>query len=638
MNEFGILHATTELEAAGLSASLRHVSGWPVLSITGSPQTLELELVNRMPWPVTAGPARLQLIFRPGILSALENITLAPQSMAAWALTIQQSGANDAGSDVIFELTGLETFTLAPGEATALRLDGVSAAAEGGSRGTRVQLKYGNFFLESGAEAAGSRLMHLSVLRRHEPASVPATELRTGSTAVSGPFLAGFLNGPDVLNDGKTSNPLTLRIVNNAGRPILLSDNSDEATRFYLTFQTGVDNAEWGLLGTRFDHLDLAVAEQGWQVDNHTIRRVVPGVWERGAYLDLELTIYSQARTGDAQIILTYENLPGYDDGDLVLLAHLGKVAATEDSVTIAAPVNVRGGAEITGLIRSGTNHLEIAPATFKLGGSLDSFYPVVFEDLGWAAGEFRFEVFRPNTHVDGEWRGSMMGKIICHSDRFGHGSGYWTIEVRQSTASPNPTRHFIGGFVNYPYSPLHVLWLAGDTTYSWLANHPARISAPSDLTQPGAVTLGAATTAIVYPVKSTPDSRFNAAYISISESLDRDTGAVPRGSILLWSGSASEIPLGWALCDGSNGTPDLPPYSSFRFITSSIDSQNRVTFVCAERSSALVHHSHRHDANSPGSISNLQKSVRTTAVFGVCEWPLPSAATVLYCRLRSGG
>jgi microcystin-dependent protein len=32
----------------------------------------------------------------------------------------------------------------------------------------------------------------------------------------------------------------------------------------------------------------------------------------------------------------------------------------------------------------------------------------------------------------------------------------------------------------------------------------------------------------------------------------------LPRGVILLWSGSLASIPLGWALCDGTLGTPDL--------------------------------------------------------------------------------
>lgn len=33
---------------------------------------------------------------------------------------------------------------------------------------------------------------------------------------------------------------------------------------------------------------------------------------------------------------------------------------------------------------------------------------------------------------------------------------------------------------------------------------------------------------------------------------------AIPSGVILLWSGSIATIPGGWALCNGSNGTPDL--------------------------------------------------------------------------------
>jgi hypothetical protein len=32
----------------------------------------------------------------------------------------------------------------------------------------------------------------------------------------------------------------------------------------------------------------------------------------------------------------------------------------------------------------------------------------------------------------------------------------------------------------------------------------------------------------------------------------------VPRGAIIMWSGLLADIPSGWALCDGTNGTPDL--------------------------------------------------------------------------------
>ena len=32
----------------------------------------------------------------------------------------------------------------------------------------------------------------------------------------------------------------------------------------------------------------------------------------------------------------------------------------------------------------------------------------------------------------------------------------------------------------------------------------------------------------------------------------------IPAGGIIMWSGSLGNIPVGWALCDGSQGTPDL--------------------------------------------------------------------------------
>ncbi len=34
--------------------------------------------------------------------------------------------------------------------------------------------------------------------------------------------------------------------------------------------------------------------------------------------------------------------------------------------------------------------------------------------------------------------------------------------------------------------------------------------------------------------------------------------GTIPVGGIIIWSGSVNNIPSGWLLCDGSNGTPDL--------------------------------------------------------------------------------
>jgi len=53
-----------------------------------------------------------------------------------------------------------------------------------------------------------------------------------------------------------------------------------------------------------------------------------------------------------------------------------------------------------------------------------------------------------------------------------------------------------------------------------------------------------------------------NAAANQIQELTDADgltgNGTIPVGGIIMWSGTIANIPSGYALCNGSNGTPDL--------------------------------------------------------------------------------
>jgi microcystin-dependent protein len=54
-----------------------------------------------------------------------------------------------------------------------------------------------------------------------------------------------------------------------------------------------------------------------------------------------------------------------------------------------------------------------------------------------------------------------------------------------------------------------------------------------------------------------------NATANQIQEISDSDSlignGTIPIGGIIMWSGTIANIPTpGWALCDGSNSTPDL--------------------------------------------------------------------------------
>ena len=47
----------------------------------------------------------------------------------------------------------------------------------------------------------------------------------------------------------------------------------------------------------------------------------------------------------------------------------------------------------------------------------------------------------------------------------------------------------------------------------------------------------------------------FNADNLKIDDAI---ATVIPAGLICLWSGAADALPAGWALCNGSNGTPDL--------------------------------------------------------------------------------
>ena len=62
----------------------------------------------------------------------------------------------------------------------------------------------------------------------------------------------------------------------------------------------------------------------------------------------------------------------------------------------------------------------------------------------------------------------------------------------------------------------------------------------------------------------------------------------IPSGFIGLWSGAANNIPSGWYLCDGNNGTPNLKD----RFVIGAGNSYN-VNDTGGSKDSTLVSHSH---------------------------------------------
>lgn len=58
--------------------------------------------------------------------------------------------------------------------------------------------------------------------------------------------------------------------------------------------------------------------------------------------------------------------------------------------------------------------------------------------------------------------------------------------------------------------------------------------------------------TATVMPVTTVTDNSLNLANTEFVHKI------LPYGSIIMWYGNVDSVPLGWSLCNGSNGTPDL--------------------------------------------------------------------------------
>lgn len=72
-------------------------------------------------------------------------------------------------------------------------------------------------------------------------------------------------------------------------------------------------------------------------------------------------------------------------------------------------------------------------------------------------------------------------------------------------------------------------------------------------------------------------------------------------GMIILWSGSAASIPSGWALCDGTSGTPDLRN----RFIVGAGDTY-AVGTTGGSANATLVSHTHTASVTDPGHVHSI--------------------------------
>lgn len=161
-------------------------------------QSLRIEIVNTSGRDLELQPIEKKSLngntyhfavsFRPGTLVDISSISLG-EIAEGWTMQPE-------GNTLYF---GMAEKTVIPqGERMTLPLENISAASEGGSRGTRVEIKYDQLLYQGSNETvSGSRLLYLNIVNQRGKKQIP--------------LYVGFLGSNTILNDGQ-ENELTLTI------------------------------------------------------------------------------------------------------------------------------------------------------------------------------------------------------------------------------------------------------------------------------------------------------------------------------------------------------------------------------------------------------------------------------------------
>jgi len=91
---------------------------------------------------------------------------------------------------------------------------------------------------------------------------------------------------------------------------------------------------------------------------------------------------------------------------------------------------------------------------------------------------------------------------------------------------------------------------------------------------------------------------------------------AFVKGMIMLWSGATNSVPTGWALCNGSNNTPDLRD----RFVIGAGDSY-AVNATGGYRDSVVVSHSHTVSGTTSSTGNHRHGGVPQTGTIWYDKW-----------------
>jgi microcystin-dependent protein len=214
------------------------------------------------------------------------------------------------------------------GEKVRIQLSQMRAVMMGGTRGTRIMLKYQNL-LHAGNSVpfSGFREIPLNIVNHRGKRNIP--------------LHVGFVGANTVLNDGEHSNTLRLRITNSSRKNETLAAAAD--SKFVLVAEGGPQSEEWALATDgQLNGIELWVTYPG-QTRIEVKRKTSINEWEMpfkplkdNEFIDVLITkLITKHPMGHANLYLHHENIPSYWDGQFVLVVEKSPLVFDKENVGI---------------------------------------------------------------------------------------------------------------------------------------------------------------------------------------------------------------------------------------------------------------------------------------------------------------
>lgn len=272
----------------------------------------------------TADNYQFAIFFRPGTLSQ-EAITNMQLQETNWTMSAPTLGA---GGSVALYFTSVAGMTMLPMSVITLTLLNVSASAAGGTRNSRISFIYNRIsYYGSSSPISGNSEISVDIINREGSKDVPISFAFQGRNEI-------YCGPESESSDGYTFSLLITCTRNGTGGLIINGKNEEAPTRFRISFETGTDSSSSLILNT--NHIIFGASAS---VDNSINGG---GVWSLpdtpessddtmpywlfspnntftflpGDAIKITFTnVIPSNITGNINVYLDWEDLPGYWDG-----------------------------------------------------------------------------------------------------------------------------------------------------------------------------------------------------------------------------------------------------------------------------------------------------------------------------------